>query len=198
MFLETQLDEALTSQRSEIRFIRELLQAFGGIQLIAEEVHSREDLVKFLDVARTDPDIQAVHIVAHWARVGGECDLVLTRDEVVDLRDRENRRLFRELNVESVFLSSCSLGGDPELMRRVLDISGSDALFSYSRDVDDYEAFLTESIFYHLAFGHVRGRRSDLSFVEVYERLRFALDYLLIDPDRHSLANPLLAAVFAE
>ena len=105
-------------------------------------------------------------------------------------------------------MSSTATPSDPQLVtvrrryrthgRRVLDISGSDALFSYSRDVDDYEAFLTESIFYHLAFGHVRGRRSDLSFVEVYERLRFALDYLLIDPDRHSLANPLLAAVFAE
>ncbi len=144
MFLETQLDEAFTSQRSEIRFVRELLQTFGSIELIAKEVHSRGDLEKFLTVAREDSDIQAVHIVAHGERARHECALVLTSD------------------------------------------------------VDDYEAFLTESLFYHLAYGYIRGRRSDLPFVEVYERLRFALDYLLIDPDRHSLAEPLLAAVFPE
>jgi hypothetical protein len=198
MFLETQLDRSPTSQRSEIRFIRELLETFGSVQLIAKEVHSREDLEKFLDVAREDPLIKAVHIVAHGEREGHECALVLTADEIVDLRERDNRNLFRRLDVESLFFSACNLGGDLGLMRKILEVSGADAVFSYARTVDDYEAFLTESLFYHLAYGHVRGRRSDMSFVEVFERLRFALDYLEIDPSRRSLADPLLAAVFAE
>ena len=64
--------------------------------------------------------------------------------------------------------------------------------------MSDYEAFLTESLFYHLAYGYVRGRRSDLAFIEVYQKLIFALDQLGIDPGRHPLAEPLLRGVFAE
>jgi hypothetical protein len=51
-----------------------------------------------------------------------------------------------------------------------------------------------ESVFYHLAYGLVHGRRSSESFEEVYERPRFALDYLGIDHRRNALADPLIMA----
>lgn len=57
---------------------------------------------------------------------------------------------------------------------------------------------MTESLFYHLAYGYVRGRRSDLLLREVFEKLKFALDYLGIDPGPRPLDQPLIAAVFAD
>ena len=133
MFLETQLDSRLSSQRSEIRFIRELLENFGFLELIAKEVHSREDLEKFLDAAREDVKVTALQIVAHGERGSEECALVLTSDEVVDLRRRENRRLFRELGVECLFFSCCRLGSDADLLSEILAESGALAVFSYAR-----------------------------------------------------------------
>jgi hypothetical protein len=53
MLLETNLDPALDSVRSEIRFMRELLGNFDGVELVAGEVRSRADLEKFLWIART-------------------------------------------------------------------------------------------------------------------------------------------------
>ena len=198
MFLETQLDARLSSPRTQIRFMRELLNTFSWVELIAKEVHSREDLEKFLDAARRDPAVQAIHLVAHGDREANECALVLTSDEVVDLRDRGNRRLFADLNVETLFFSCCSLGLDRDVMGRIVRTSGADAVFSYTRAVTDYQAFVTESLFYHLSYGYVRGRRSQLAFVEVFEKLLFALDYLGIDSGAHPLADPLLAAAFRE
>jgi hypothetical protein len=198
MFLETQMDAALDSDRSQIRFMREFLRNFGGVDLIAKEVHSRADLVKFLGHARQDPNVRAVHIVSHGEANKHESGIVLTEDEVVDLDDRDNRNLFAGLACEVLFLSCCQLGRNRDLMRRVLDATGAVGLFSYTRDVDDYQAFITESLFYHLAFGYVRGRRSDLLLREVYEKLKFALDYLGIDRSERSLADPLISAEFSE
>src|SRR5438093_971772 len=112
MFLETQLDSAMTSERSEIRFIREYLSNFGAIELIAKEVHSRADLQKFLEYSRRDEKIQALHIVSHGLETRKESCIVLTDDEVLDLKSRENRSLFRDLQVEVIFLSCCQLGRD--------------------------------------------------------------------------------------
>lgn len=197
MFLETQLDASLTSERSEIRFMRELLSNFGPVELVAKEVHSSADLEKFLNHARAEHHIQAVHIVSHGGGRVHPSSIVLTEDEIVDLRRKEGWRLFEDLAVEIIYLSCCRLGQDIAVMRRLLDVSGALAVFSYTRDVDDYQAFMAESLFYHLAYGFVRGERSDLMLEEVYEKLKFSLDYLGIDRTKHPLANPLVAAVFA-
>ena len=45
MLLETNLDHELDSDRSEIRFMRELLGNFHGVEPIAREVHSRAPLL---------------------------------------------------------------------------------------------------------------------------------------------------------
>jgi hypothetical protein len=65
-------------------------------------------------------------------------------------------------------------------------------------DINDYQAFVTESLFYHLAYGYFHGRESKMSFPEVYERLRFSLYFLGIDNRRDSPTAPLLAADFPE
>ena len=128
MFLETQLDRSLSSERSEIRFMREFLSNFGPVELVAREVHSRVDLEKFLEHARADRHIQALHIVSHGGGKAHPSSIVLTEDEVVDLRRRDGWRLFEDLSVEVIFLSCCRLGLDRPLMEKLRDASGAVAV----------------------------------------------------------------------
>jgi CHAT domain len=198
LFLETHLDPAPSSTRSEIRFIREFLENFGNVQLVVERVHSRADLEKFLEQARHRPKPRVVHIVSHGSRFHEHPRLFLSHDESVDLGTKKDLRLFEDLGVEVLFLSCCLLGGDRRMMHELLETSGVLAVVSYATAVSDYQAFITESLFYHLAYGTYKGKPSDLSFREIYERLRFALDYLGIDDHKRPLVDPMLEAAFAD
>lgn len=195
MLLETQLDGRLASQRRQIRFMREFFQNFNRIELIAKEVHSRSDLQKFLNEAKGDRSIQAVHIVAHGRVSRKKSALVLTKGESIDLNRRENLRLFSGLKKEVIFFSCCQLGSNEQLMRRLLKTSDADAIFSYADDVNDYQSFIVESLFYHLAYGHVRGRLQ-LPLEVVHKKLVFSLDFLDIDDFKYPLDDPLLVGVF--
>ncbi|MEW6778151.1 MAG: hypothetical protein AB1405_17775, partial [Bdellovibrionota bacterium] len=85
LLLETQLDQELASERSQVPYMRELFRNFAGVELLAREAHSRADLKKFLEVARRDRQIRAVHLVAHGLKKRKKTSIVLTRDESVDL-----------------------------------------------------------------------------------------------------------------
>lgn len=197
LLLETDLDEDLASARSQIPYLREFMRLFPDIELIAKQVHTRDALQKFLDVARSDPSIKMLHIVAH-GRGGDELAcLALTGAEEIDLRDRANQRLFRKLHTEAVLLSSCQVGRDQGLMRTLLKVSGAAALFAYASDVDDWQAFLVETLLYSMAFGAQPGRRP-LAWREIYERLKHAIASLRIDPREDALGDPMFAAVFAD
>jgi hypothetical protein len=127
LLLETQLDADLDSRRSEIGFMREFLSNFDGIELIAKQIHSRADLEKFLDIARRRR-FGTIHIVSHGFAQEREWDIILTRDEPVNLRRHENRALFRDLKTDVLFFSCCWLGRDRKLMRELLRTSGVEAV----------------------------------------------------------------------
>lgn len=189
MLLETQLDSALDSTRSEIRFMREYLDYFRGVTLIAKEVHSRADLEKFLDFVRVRR-FGTIHIVSHGEAQWRESNIILTRNEPVNLRRRENIGLFRDLKAEALFFSCCWMGSDRELMREIMDASKVSAVFSYSHLVDDHQAFLIEALYYHLAYGG----KPEMPFEEIEARLQFVLEYMRIDRDPSALFDPLLVA----
>jgi hypothetical protein len=189
MLLETNLDQALDSVRSEIRFVRELLSNFEGIELMAREVHSRADLEKFLDLARRRR-FGTIHIVSHGLAQAREWDIILTRDEPVNLRRKENLALFRDLKVGALFLSCCWLGRDRKMLRELLRRSGAQAVFGYTDVITDYQAFLVEALYYHLTYG----TKARIAFDEIAEILRFTVDYLRIDDDPDALTAPLLVA----
>lgn len=203
MFLETRLDQDLSSSRSQLLFMKEFFRPFESTEIVPCEVHSRSDLRKFCDVARMDESIKALHIVAHGERTREESAIILTADERVDLNLPKNQSLFKGLGVEAVFLSCCQLGSDRDLMRKLLKVSGVDAVFSYGRDVTDYQAFVIESLFYHLAYGDLgkyfispSGDYESLSWDEVYNRLVLSSYTLGIDFGKRLLQSPLLVAEF--
>ncbi len=152
-------------------------------------IHSRADLEKFLDIARRRR-FGTIHIVSHGLAQEREWDIILTRDEPVNLRRRENRALFRDLKTDVLFFSCCWLGRDRKFMRELLRTSGVQAVYAYSDTVTDYQAFLVEALYYHLAYGTT----SRVKHAEIVEILRFTLDYLKIDTDPDAMSSPLLVA----
>ncbi len=197
MLLETHLDADLASERSESRFRHEFFDNFGDLEFIAASVHSRADLEKFLAHARGRRRFDVIHIVAHGRNGRRGTSIGLTDGESLDLRRPDVQRLFADLRADALYLSCCELGGERRLMHQLLKISTTGALFSYTTDVTDYQAFLIEALFYHLACGYYRGARSDLEWREVYERVKFGVDYFGIDGGKKPLVEPLLVAAFA-
>jgi hypothetical protein len=197
MLLETHLDPDLASDRSESRFLREFFENFGDLDFIAHSIHSRSDLDKFLSHARTRRRFDVVHIIAHGRAGRRGTSIGLTGGESLDLRRGDVQKLFEGLRADGLFLSCCQLGKERSIMERLLRTSGTGAVFSYADDVTDYQAFLIEALSYHLACGYYRGVRSDLRWREIYERIKFGVDYFGIDDNKAPLVEPLLVAAFA-
>lgn len=152
LFLETNLDEKLSSGRTQIDFMKSFFKNFKHVDFVAQQVHSKSDLLKFLDYARTEK-VDAVHIVGHGDISKNKCSLVLTMNEEIDLTKDENQKLFKNLNDCILFFSCCQIGADVDTMQKILKMSKAHAIFSYSDIVEDDQAFLIESLFYHLAIG---------------------------------------------
>jgi hypothetical protein len=188
MLLETNLDHALDSVRSEIRFMRELLSNFDGIELVAREVHSRRP--REVPRHRTQAPLRDDPRRLARSRAGSGVGIILTRHEPVNLRRRENLALFRDLKVGALFLSCCWLGQDRTMLRELLRRSGASAVFGYTDVVTEYQAFLVEALYYHLAYG----TKARIAYDEIAEILRFTVDYLQIDTDPDALTEPLLVA----
>ena len=197
MLLETHLDADLRSDRSESRFLREFFENFGELDFVAQSIHSRADLEKFLGHARGRRRTDVVHVVAHGRAGKRGTSIGLTDGESLDLRKGEVQRLFAGLRADALFLSCCQLGKEQPLMEKLLRTSTTGAVFSYADDVTDYQAFLIEALFYHLACGFYRGTRSTLEWREVYERIKFGVDYFGIDDEKNPLVKPLLVGAFA-
>ena len=196
LLLETQLDHELDSYRSQARYMREFFTNLPNLEFISKEVHSRADLAKFLEMARDDGTVRVVHLIAHGFPAEDHSRIVLTHDETIDLSEGKNLRLFRDLNADALVLSCCGIGANAQLMQRLVKASGVEAAFSYTGDVEDYQAFVLEPLIYHLAYGTFRGAASQLVWFEVYERLLFATEILGIDGPKTTMVEPLLAASF--
>lgn len=194
LILETDLDRSLNSSRSQIPFMRGLFCTFPGVELVTKQVHSRADLVKFLDEARSQRVIEVIHLIAHGLQSATQATVILTKDEPVDLRQPENRQLFRGFRNRVLIFSCCQLGRDAELMRRLLRLSGARAVFSYTDDVKDRQAYLTEALLYHLLFRRDGKPLDQSALIDLYQRLRFALPFLKVDGTRDALIDPLLTA----
>lgn len=195
LFLETQLDQKLSSQRTQIEFMKSFFRNYTHIEFISKEVHSLSDLSKFLDYARKE-NVYAIHIVGHGEISKNECSLVLTMDERINLAEDKNQKIFKNLTDCVLFFSCCQIGSDQDAMQKILKISKAQAIFSYANVIEDDQAFLIESLFYHLLIGPKPTYIKNWSIYTVYEKLKFALDYLLIDGGEEPLSNPLLVADF--
>jgi hypothetical protein len=194
LYLETQLDKNIDSKRTQVSFMKELIANLTpeDFEVITKEVHSREDLNKFLSYARRDPKILYIHFGGHGLAKRGLCSIVLTKNEKINLKHKRNLELFKNLPNKTISFSCCQIGSNTETINNILKISKADAIFGYSRDVLDSQAIIIESLFYHYCCAsEVR-----YTFETIYEKIKFAADVLNIDTAKEPLADPLFVGYF--
>lgn len=146
LLLEARLDSSLRSHRHQGTFLTEFLKPFD-IKVLYEKVHTREDLKKFLEMARNDPNIPYIHYVGH-GDFRGDAKLKLTFGPV-DLK--ENVGIFSDLEGKIFIFSCCTVGTDRAAMRQLLKVSKAKAIITYDDDIDDAYAFLAEALLYSIS-----------------------------------------------
>lgn len=194
LYLETQLDKRIDSKRSQIGFMKQLIPILADerVEIITKEVHSKADLEKFLGYARRDPDIQYIHFGGHGQSRRGTCSIYLTGNEEINLNYKRNLGIFKNLREKIIFFSCCQIGSNSEAIKNLLKVSKSWAILGYSRDVHDHQTIIIESLFYHYCFASA----ARLCFKTIYEKIKFAIDYLNIDENEEPLFDPLFVGYF--
>jgi hypothetical protein len=190
LFLETQMDSDIGSSRSQIGYMKELIRnlADNNVEIITKEIHSKHDLEKFLEYARKDKTIEFIHIVCHGYSQNNSCVIYLTKNEEVNLKHKRVLELFKNLKDKVIFFSACQISANAEAMTDLLLVSKCQAIFGYTRDINDSQAIMIESIFYHYIFGLKKG----YYFRTIYQKILHAIDNLDIDYVEEPLADPLL------
>lgn len=194
LYLETQLDKNIDSKRTQVKFMEELISNLTpeDFEIITKEVHSREDLKKFLSYARRDPKIFCIHFGGHGFAKRGLCSIVLTKNEKINLKHKKNLELFKNLPNKILFFSCCQIGSDNETINKILKISKADGVFGYSRNVLDSQAIIIESLFYH----YCCTSEVERTYNTIYEKIKFATDFLDIDTAKEPLSDPLFVGYF--
>lgn len=173
LLLEARLDRPLRSHRHQGTFMKEFLEPLGR-RVLYEKVHTKEDLKRFLAIARRDPTIPYVHYVGH-GEFRGEAKLKLTFERV-DLR--KDADIFSDLGGKVLIFSCCTVGRDRAAMRHLLKVSKARAIICYDKDIDDAYAFVTEALLYNRMFDTLRRPSEVVSAVKrALRSLRVTREY---------------------
>ena len=184
LLLETQLDENISSLRSQKEFMRSLATTYGDRyvkEFNAKEVHSLTDFSYFLDKVRQDKANYLIHFVGH-----GECSskrtvLKLTNGEEINLRTTKGLSLFNNLHNTEILFSCCGIGRDQQTLDKLCKVSGASAVFAYAvANLSDYQAFLVDAMLYHLILGQLPLQYDRIEYESIGQRVQSAVGQVLL------------------
>ncbi|MBI4310446.1 MAG: hypothetical protein HY681_01585 [Chloroflexi bacterium] len=180
LVLETQLDADPTSLRSQKEFMRILGTAYAhrGLEVSTKEVHSRADFLFFLELARRNA-YYMVHFVGHGNKTSKDTSIRFSNGESLILSGSDVS-VFKDLNVPILIFSCCSVGKDQETIDQLMRRSGAKAVFAYAVTLYDYQAFIIDSMIYHLLFGDVPKAEENMFLDEIGNRVKNAIEELLL------------------
>ncbi len=120
------------------------------IQVERKFVHSRRSLEETLGLLR-DRRRRTIglHFVGHGS-IRGTGTYLEVGNEEINLRDPDDLQLFEGIGVRWMLFSCCDIGSDSNTLRDLRKISKCDAVLAYQGIVYDYQAFVVDSMFYHL------------------------------------------------
>ena len=194
LLLEGQLDADTASVRSQKEFMRILGTAYqvGNKkyvrEFIAKEVHSLADFKYFIDLVRKDRSANyLVHFVGHGESTEKETFLQLTNGDKISMKSKKGLSIFRDLPHVEILLSCCGVGKDQKALDTLRRVSGAQAVFAYTSLVYDYQAFLIDSMLYHLLFGPVPWRYDEIPYQSIGKRVQDAIESLLLFRNRKKI-----------
>lgn len=176
LILEARLDRSLRSKRSPGNTLARMLRTYGT-RVFYERVHSREDFARFLhEESKKSPDLRFIHLMAHGTaspRIK-HARLKLTFEEI-DLW--EDADFFAGLDGRILFFSSCEVGSNEKVLMHLLDSSRAQAIYAYTKKVEDPYTNLVELLVYDRLFN------TTLAPETIAERVYAAVDSLGIRPE---------------
>ena len=127
-------------------------------------MRNRRSLKNSLTLAR-DANAEGVHLIGHGIehQPTAFCAGEDVEDNLIDLANTNDRNLFRGLfsgvKESWLLLSCCFLGGHPKELIKLREVSNCGAIFAYHGELEEYQAFLMDALFYQLVLGPMKEHR---------------------------------------
>ena len=164
--------------QEQAEYIKILTSSYPAnrIGVSTREIFSPDDLEGCLDQIRRlnersenkngYPVVDMIHFVGH----GDSDGIVFPNAEFLDLTKKRNREMFANLGLEWLLFSCCQFGKKKRgLIDKLADEGAANVVLAYRREVLHHEAFLIDSMIYHMAYGQEVRRR--ISYKESCSRL---------------------------
>ncbi|MBI5376519.1 MAG: hypothetical protein HZA77_13880 [Candidatus Schekmanbacteria bacterium] len=190
LILESRLDRSLRSERIYGEMMAQALHAYN-IDVIYERVHTRYGFTRFLkEEINRNKSLRIIHIMSHGRiNLKKKTTKLHFTFESLDL-DRD-AHVFKDLLEGKILIfSSCEVGNNTELLKKILKISKAQAIFAYRVEVEDWYTNIVEFLLYDRIFNTI------WSPGKIAERVTSALKTAGIQPEAaSSIKRPVLVCV---
>lgn len=117
---------------------------------------------------RDNDDVRAVDMI-HYIGHGDSAEISFPDGDSLKLTKKEDRRMFGGLGLDVLLFSCCRFGRNKRVLSRLAEESDTGMVIAYKADVLAHEAFLIDSLVYHLVYGEDIRRR--MNFGQIGQRL---------------------------
>ena len=172
----------------------------GSLQFSVNETSSREKFNRQLtNIRRSPKKPDGIHFMGHSGRTKDKTFIVVGCEEI-DLKSEFDQSMFKgigfsdDLGTGWILFSCCKIGDDAESLKRLAEISGG-TVFAFEssenpsdtggKDTDrlEHQAFIVDSMFYHLMFtphGYFNSDQDNIPYCDIRDRLKRAIEALAI------------------
>ncbi len=189
LILESRLDRSLKSTRTYGEMMVQALQAYN-IEAVYEKIHTKQGLKRFIqEECRRRVTLRIIHIISHGLSSPGENNTKLELTfENIDLAGDSD--IFEGLEGKIIIFSSCEVGRDIELLKKLVKESKARAVFAYNVEVEDWYTNIAEFLIYDRLFNTTWSPR------KIAEKVALTLKTAGISPESaESAKKPVLVCV---
>jgi hypothetical protein len=134
--------------------VKQWLEAYEGVEVLYERVHTVEDFRRFLHREGRKPSTRFIHYGGH-----GQCPekkKAVLRLTFEDLNLQEDIDVFAGLTGKVLIFSCCEVGANVRIMEQLKEVSGAAAVIAYRSEVMDTYTNLAEAMLYDRLFAGLR------------------------------------------
>lgn len=158
LLLESRLDRQLRSRRIYGPMMKQWLEAYDGVEVLYEKVHTCEDFRLFLRQEGRKPGTRFIHYLGHGENFGAREACLKLTFENLDLMQEAD--IFTGLEGKVILFSCCEIGVNTRALQHIRDVSRASAVIAYRTDVVDAYTNLTEALLYDRMIAGVNPHRA--------------------------------------
>ena len=154
LILESRLERSVrTIKRTYALMLKQLLEAYPGVEVFHERVHSEQDLAHFLKIEGRKRSTRFIHYIGHGECQSKNSTLLKLTTEAMNLDERAE--IFSGLKGSVIIFSSCEVGANLSTLTHIREVSGAAAVIGYRTEIDDTYTNLAEALLYDRLFAGV-------------------------------------------